>query len=88
MAERDPANVIPVDEATVELAAQLADALNTTIGDAVRIALQDKLKGTPTEPKRRPAREILAEFLATHPRPAPTGLRVDKAFFDDLSGGL
>ena len=88
MAERDPANVIPLDEATVELAAQLAEALHTSVSDAVRIALEDKLKGAATRHKRRPAREILAEFLAVHPRPPATGLKVDKAFFDDLSGGL
>lgn len=88
MAERDPANVIPVDAATAELAQQLADALHTSVGNAVRIALEDKLERAAAQHKRRPAREILAEFLASHPRPAATGLKADKAFFDDLSCGM
>ncbi len=37
---------------------------------------------------RMSARERLQKFWREHPLPPPTGLAADKAFYDDLSGGL
>ena len=37
---------------------------------------------------RRPARAIIEQFWREHPMPPSTGLKADKAFFDDLSGDL
>lgn len=88
MAEVDPLKTIEVDAATAALAAQLAAALKIPVSEAVRVALEAKLETALSGPKRAPARDILAAFRAAHPRPAPTGLKADKAFFDDLSGDL
>jgi antitoxin VapB len=38
--------------------------------------------------RRLPARERLEKFWREHPLPPPTGLKADKAFFDELSGDL
>lgn len=88
MAERDPTPALVVDAATAALAQQLATALNTTLADAVRIAVEEKLKNAPSGINRRPAREILREYWASHALPPQTGLKADKAFFDALSGDL
>ena len=34
------------------------------------------------------SRERLERFWAEHPLPPPTGLKADKAFYDELSGDL
>lgn len=86
MAEFDPQKNIAVDAATADLAEQLAAALALPVAEAVRVALMDKLSTAVPQRKRRPARDILADFLAAHPRPASTGFKADKAFFDELSG--
>ena len=38
--------------------------------------------------KRLTARQRLERFWREHPLPPPTGLKADKAFFDELSGDL
>ena len=71
------------DDATVALVTELARATGVTEAEAVRTAVSAELRRIKPE---RPLRERLAELRARHPLPPPTGLKADKAFFDDLSG--
>ena len=63
------------------LARELATIKGTTITAAVAEALRRELKQS-KRPLRDRLRSIQAE-IATFP---PTGLKADKAFFDELSG--
>ena len=71
------------DDATVALVAELAEASGTTASEAVRTAVRTELDRLKSRP---PLRERLAALRARRPLPEPTGLKADKAFFDDLSG--
>jgi antitoxin VapB len=73
------------DDATAELVAQLAKLRGISKQDAVKQAVTEELK---REAEAVPVQERLAQFWAQHPMPPPTGLKADKAFFDDLSGDL
>lgn len=63
--------------------AELADRLKTTKQDAVKSAVKAELNrltnGLPFD-------ERLKAFYEQFPIPAPTGLKADKAFFDEISG--
>lgn len=70
------------DNETAQLVAELADRLKTTKQDAVKGAVRaelDRLAG----PSFRARFEA---FRARHPLPKSTGLKADKAFFDEMSG--
>lgn len=72
------------DKATDTLVRELADQRGVGLTEAVRLAVSAELrrKGTEAEEKLRRMREISDE-LARRPR---TGLKADKAFFDEISG--
>lgn len=69
-----------------DLAEQLAAERGLTKTAAVKLALRHELDREKTS--RRPMRERLIEFWERHPLPPETGLKADKAFFDELSGDL
>lgn len=73
------------DDVTAELVAQLAQLRGLTKQDAVRLAVQAELDRAR---QAVPLRERFAALRAVHPLPPRTGETADKAFFDDLSGGL
>lgn len=72
------------DKATDTLVRKLADQRGVGLTEAVRLAVSAELrrKDVETEDRLRLMREISDE-VARRPR---TGLKADKAFFDDLSG--
>jgi antitoxin VapB len=67
------------DDHTADLVAQLAKQRGITKQDAVRLAVQAALDAEPIS-------ERLKRFWEENPMPPPTGLKADKAFFDELSG--
>jgi antitoxin VapB len=73
------------DDAIAELVARLARRRGLTKQAAVKLAVEAELN-RPTEPVS--VKDRLQKFWADHPLPAKTGKRANKAFFDDLSGGL
>jgi antitoxin VapB len=68
------------DDATAVLVAELARRQGLSKQEAVKRAVQAALDET-----KPPLRERFAALRASHPLPAATDLRADKAFFDDLS---
>lgn len=66
------------------LAEELARRRGLTKTAAVKLALQHELD----EVNRRSTREKMLALWERHPLPAPAGPIADKAFYDDLSGGL
>lgn len=89
MAERDPPLTLGSD--TREQVARAARRLGVSEEEeeAIRRALAELLaKRVPDQPERRPLRDVIAELNRTSPLPPPTGIVIDKAFYDDLSGGL
>lgn len=74
------------DSETAALAAELATRLGTTKTEVVRDLLRRrKAELGEAEPKPDFV-EWLAKYRRDHPMPKPTGKRVDKAFYDWLSG--
>lgn len=74
------------DPSTTELATRIALRLGTSKTMAVRQALQ-AIEANLDRAERHPdAPEWLKQFWREHPLPPPTGLKADKAFFDELSG--
>lgn len=89
MAERDPYPPLTLGSETSEQVARAAERLGVSEEEAIRRALAELLaKRTPDQPERQPLRDIIAELHRTSPLPPPTGIVIDKAFYDDLSGGL
>jgi antitoxin VapB len=76
------------DEATSKAVRKLAKLRGTTLTEAVRSAVAEALSKE-NEPKRRERvfNEIkaLQDKFAKRPK---TGLKADKAFFDELSGDI
>jgi len=68
------------DDATADLMARLAKLRGLT-----KLAVQAELQRTI---EAVPLRDRLALLWEEHPLPPPTGQAADKAFFDELSGGL
>jgi antitoxin VapB len=66
------------------LAEQLATKRGLTKTAAVKLALENELSRD--RPSQLTAREKLLKFWEENPLPPPTGLKADKAFFDDLWG--
>ena len=73
------------DDTTAQLVAELAGKCGLTKQDAVRLAVTAELARIA---EAVPLRERIAAWRREHPLPPPTGQLADKAFFDDLSGGL
>lgn len=73
------------DDATAALVAQLAALRGLTKQAAVKMAVEAELRRAADAV---PLRDRLAGLWQAHPLPPPTGEAADKAFFDDLSGGL
>lgn len=74
------------DSETAALAAELAERLGTTKTEAVR----DSLRRRKAELAKDQPKEDFVEWIKRHrrenPLPPPTGLKADKAFFDELWG--
>ena len=73
------------DDATALLVTQLATLRGISKQDAVKLAVQAELDRAE---RAVPLRERFAALRAAYPLPPSTGELADKAFFDDLSGGL
>jgi antitoxin VapB len=73
------------DETTAQLVNQLAKLRGLTKQAAVRLAVATELQRAVDAV---PLRKRFAELRKVHPLPPATGEAADKAFFDDLSGGL
>ncbi len=73
------------DRETAELAAELARRLGQTKTQVVRDALERRKAELPPPPRVN-FLEWLEEYHRTHPLPPPTGLKADKAFFDEMWG--
>jgi antitoxin VapB len=71
------------DDATAELAAQLAQKRGVSNQEAVRQAVQAELQRMAAAILLR---ERIAAWRTEHKLPPPTGQMADKAFFDELSG--
>jgi antitoxin VapB len=71
------------DDATAALVAKLAKERGITKQDAVRLAVMAELERARDA---KPLRERIRAWREANPFPPPTGLKADKAFFDDLSG--
>jgi len=71
------------DDATAELVARLAKERGMTKQGAVRMAVEAELDRAR---ESKPLKDRMREWRAANPLPPPTGLKADKAFFDDLSG--
>ena len=78
------------DDETYQLAKELAARRGISKTAAVKQALQHQLAHVEpaTEKNRRPLRDRMHDFWQRHPLPAELGPVPDKAFYDDLSGGL
>jgi len=86
MAEFDPHRQLEVDADTGDLVARLAGRLGTSEGEIVRQALHAFEAGLDRTALNRNAPDWLVRFWREHPLPPPTGLTVDKSFYDWLSG--
>ena len=78
------------DRETSRLVGELAQRCGLSKTAAVRQAVAEKLEQTVSDDPngKRPLRHLLAELRRAHPLPPATGLKADKAFFDELSGDL
>ncbi len=75
------------DAETAALASELALLLKTTKTDVVRSALREKRASfKPATKPEQSTVEWLREYRAKHPLPQPSGLKADKAFFDEMWG--
>jgi antitoxin VapB len=73
------------DDATAHLVDQLAKLRGISKQDAVKLAVLAELDRAEAA---IPLRDRFAALRTAHPLPPPTGEVADKAFFDELSGGL
>lgn len=73
------------DDETAELVATLAKRRGISKQDAVKLAVTAELARAEEE---IPLRDRFAAIRSAYPLPPPTGLKADKAFFDELSGDL
>lgn len=79
------------DEEVNRMAEELALKRGSSKTAAVKFALSRELASARHEEpvaKKRSARDVIEQFWREHPLPPPTGMKADKAFFDDLSGDL
>lgn len=73
------------DQEANALAERLARQRGLSKTAAVKLALQHELERASSRP---PLRERMIDFWKRHPLPPETGLKADKAFFDEMSGDL
>lgn len=73
------------DKETSDLVEELASLTGMSKKAAVKLAVEEKIAALGARPSFR---EKLETFWRAHPLPPPTGLKADKAFFDELSGDL
>ncbi len=81
-------NAMPLyikDDDTAALVTKLTERRGITKQDAVRQAVQAELYRIQ---ETAPLRERLEAFWREHPLPPSTAEKADKAFFDELCGGL
>jgi antitoxin VapB len=71
------------DDYTAGLVEKLAKRRGVTKQDAVKLAVQAALDA---DAEAVPLAARLESFWQDNPMPPPTGMKADKAFFDDLSG--
>ena len=71
---------------TNELAREVAELLGTTKTDAVHDALSRRKQELTTGTSADALLARLDAWRAVNPLPPPTGLKADKAFFDELWG--
>lgn len=88
MAERDPSRTVSVDVDTNRRLERLASQIGVTKAEAIRRALEAYDENMQRLERNPDAPEWLKKFWQDHPLPLPTGLKADKAFFDELSGDL
>ena len=74
------------DSETAALAAEIATAMGTTKTEAVRDSLRRRKAELTGNGKARDWLRWMEEYRKTNPLPPPTGLKADKAFFDELWG--
>lgn len=90
--EAGMASLFIKDQETAEAVARVARRMGTSKTNLVREAVRrieaelDAGDAASSAPHRLKAREIVEQFWREHPLPPPTGLKADKAFFDELSG--
>ncbi len=71
------------DDETTNLVITLAALRGVSKKEAVQLAVAAELDGAA---KSVPLAERLERFWSENPPPPPTGLKADKAFFDELWG--
>lgn len=76
------------DDETADLVRRVAARSGMTNTDLVRELAAAREAELNRGERRLTAREKLERFWREHPLPPPTGLKADKAFFDELSGDL
>ncbi len=76
------------DEATSKAVRKLAKLRGTTLTDAVRSAVTEALAAEARPNRRKKVFDELAALRAEFGKRPNTGLKADKAFFDELSGDI
>jgi antitoxin VapB len=74
------------DSETAALAAELAARLKTTKTELVRDCLKRRKAELGDEREKPDFVEWMKQYRKDHPLPPPTGLKADKAFFDEMWG--
>jgi antitoxin VapB len=76
------------DEATSKAVRKLAKIRGTTLTDAIHSAVKDALAHETSAKKRGKDWEALKALQAEIAKYPKTGLKADKAFYDELSGDI
>ncbi len=76
------------DEATSKAVRKLAKLRGTTLTEAVRTAVAAALAAEAKSSRSKKVLDELAELRAEFAKRPNTGLKADKAFFDELSGDI
>ena len=76
------------DSDTAALVSRVAERLGLTKTALVRELAAAREAELDRGERRLSSRERLQKFWREHPLPPSTGLKADKAFYDDLSGDL
>jgi antitoxin VapB len=74
------------DSETAALATELAARLGTTKTELVRDLLRQRKAQLKVPEAKQDSAAWVEEYRRKHPLPPPTGLKADKAFFDELWG--
>ncbi|MEG3087038.1 type II toxin-antitoxin system VapB family antitoxin [Sphingomonas sp. PB4P5] len=74
------------DSETAALATEIATRLGTTKTEVVRDLLRRKKAELGDEEPKQDFLEWMRQYRRDHPLPPPTGLKADKAFFDEMWG--